>query len=358
MDEVKLDIPTFPFRFCYKKRKNTITEATLLSDGSVLYTGLDDPSIMESIRGKSFNSTSMLMEAIHPNGKKNFDKYLYYLDEQNNMTNITFKDTKDQLQKSNNTEEGSEPTVSSTTHLKKRKREKISASNPTPVSLTSNNSTLTPQSIFNSISTIENLYPPDDKDLKRIEKYDKVGCIKSWMTPEQILHGNTKWNPIASCYIVFYYIFKTLRWPLEESRIIINYHTNAVKFSKVIPIIYKKYGISEQLKNSDILVQLLVWCIASMNSFGIIRPIIFEGSTEKAFRLTSLCAVKQRYERTIYYVAWPFRTDTQNLYVLHDQTKIKTIKIKDTFLLDLGLEKGYKKILKKIPDWVYKIVKV
>jgi len=357
MNETKISTPLFPYRFCYKKRRDTITEATITLDGIITYTGLDDSSILESIRGISFNSPSSLLEAINPNAKKSF-KSFYYLDEEGNITETTFKDIQTQFNPTKKEKEKQNTSKTSGTdvsiNLKKRKREKNIPI--APLDESKNNSP--PQSVFHSISTIENLYAPKEKDIKYMEKYDKVGSVKCWMTPDEISHGNTKWSPIASCYTIFYYIFKTLRWPLEESRIVINYQTNAVKFSKIIPIIYKKYGISDKLKNSDILVQLLVWCIASMNSFGIIRPIIFEGSTEKAFRLTSLCAVKHRYERTIYYVTWPFRTDSQNLYVLHDQSKMKDMKIKDTFLMDLRLEKGYKKILKKIPDWVYKLVKI
>jgi hypothetical protein len=96
MNETKISTPLFPYRFCYKKRRDTITEATITLDGIITYTGLDDSSILESIRGISFNSPSSLLEAINPNAKKSF-KSFYYLDEEGNITETTFKDIQTQF---------------------------------------------------------------------------------------------------------------------------------------------------------------------------------------------------------------------------------------------------------------------
>jgi len=102
---------------------------------------------------------------------------------------------------------------------------------------------------------------------------------------------------------------------------------------------------------------LVVWCIASMNSFGIIRPMIFKGTSEKSHRVEEMCASKQTYERILYYVTWPFRMDASKVYVLRNRTKLHEISMKTTFLSDLHAERDKDKLLKSIPEWVYTLVK-
>ena len=216
------------------------------------------------------------------------------------------------------------------------------------------------RSVFPSTETIEQRYKSDPALMAQVNGYDQHNetfLCRYWMTETEIAHRNMKWNPVGSYYALFYYISKILKWPLEEVRMVVNYDTNAVKFSQVIPQVYKLYKIEDKLAESTTLIKLVVWCIASMNSFGIIRPMIFKGTSEKSHRVEEMCASKQTYERILYYVTWPFRMDASKVYVLRNRTKLHEISMKTTFLSDLHAERDKDKLLKSIPDWVYTLVK-
>jgi hypothetical protein len=215
-------------------------------------------------------------------------------------------------------------------------------------------------SIFKSTETIEQRYKPSPKLVSKVNSYDQFNesfLCRQWLTDEEIASTNTKWNPISSCYSIFYYASKILNWPLEEVRVVVNYDINAVKLTSIIPQIYKLYKIENRLAESTILTKLLVYCIASMNSFGIIRPIIFKGTSSQSHQIEKLCASKQTYERIIYHVTWPWRVSNNKVYVLSNQTKLNEIPLKTTFLSDLQHDKNMKKLLKNIPDWVYGLTK-
>ena len=211
-------------------------------------------------------------------------------------------------------------------------------------------------SVFKSTETIEQRYKPSSRLVSKVNAYDQFNesfLCRQWLTDEEIASMNNKWNPIASCYSVFYYVSKILNWPLEEVRVVVNYDINAVKLTSIIPQIYKLYKIENRLAESTILTKLLVYCIASMNSFGIIRPIIFKGTSSQSHQIEKLCASKQTYERIIYHVTWPWRVSNSKVYVLSNQTKLNEISLKTTFLSDLQHDKNAKKLMKNIPEWVY-----
>lgn len=215
-------------------------------------------------------------------------------------------------------------------------------------------------SVFKSTETIEQRYKPSSKLVSKVNSYDQFNesfLCRQWLTDEEIASMNNKWNPIASCYSIFYYVSKILNWPLEEVRVVVNYDINAVKLTSIIPQIYKLYKIENRLTESTILTKLLVYCIASMNSFGIIRPIIFKGTSSQSHQIEKLCASKQTYERIIYHVTWPWRVSNSKVYVLTNQTKLNEIPLKTTFLNDLHHDKNVKKLMNNIPDWVYGLTK-
>jgi hypothetical protein len=108
----------------------------------------------------------------------------------------------------------------------------------------------------------------------------------------------------------------------------------------------------DKLNESDVVVKLLVWCIASMNSFGVIRPLIFSASNDNAFELTPIFALKIKHEQILYYITWPIKVDSKKIYIFHDQSKIKEIEIAKLW------GKSRRQILNKIPDWVYQLVKL
>lgn len=216
------------------------------------------------------------------------------------------------------------------------------------------------RSVFLSTETIEQRYKPDPSLISQVNGYDQHNetfLCRYWMTDTELASRNLKWNSVGSCYALFYYISKILKWPLEEVRVVVNYDTNAVKFSSVIGQVYKLYKIEDKFAESTILTKFLVWCIASMNSFGVIRPMIFKGTSGNHQRMTELCASKQTYERILYYVTWPFRVDANKIYVILNRTKLHEVPLKTTFLSDLHVESNTKKLLKDIPDWVYTLVK-
>ena len=215
-------------------------------------------------------------------------------------------------------------------------------------------------SVFKSTQSIQQKYKPDPKTISCVNNYDQYEesfLCRQWMTPEQLERGNSKWNAIASCYAVLYYAHKILKWPLDEVRVVTTYDINAVKISLVAQQIYKIYGIEHRFEESSAIVKLLVYCIASMNSFGIIRPIIFKGKANQGYHIEKFCASKQLYDRVPYYVSWPWRTTSKNAYILVNRTKMNEIDMGRTILQDLNSELNMKKLLKDIPDWVYGLVK-
>jgi len=216
----------------------------------------------------------------------------------------------------------------------------------------------TPVSIFKSTETIGQRYKPDEASIVQVNRYDQTNpsfLCRSWLSELSGGQKNIRWSPIASCFVIFYYISRVLKWPLEETRVVWRYDRNAVRFDSVIGQVYKMYNIEERLRDSNILTQLLVWCIASMNSFGIIRPLLFKGTSENCHRLGEMCASRQRYERIMYYITWPFRVDSHKVYVIRNRTKLHEFQLKTTFLSDMHSDKNLKKILKEIPDWVYNL---
>jgi hypothetical protein len=144
---------------------------------------------------------------------------------------------------------------------------------------------------------------------------------------------------------------------LEDLKVTVTYHKGSSKFSKVIPEVYKKYGMSDKFSESDIVTKVVMWMIASMNTFGVVRPMFFQSSTENAFKVTPLCAAKQKHHQILYFVTWPMKIDNKYIYVLHNQNKVKTTSVKDLQRDLHSNDKSGKKVLKMIPDWIYKTIR-
>jgi hypothetical protein len=213
-----------------------------------------------------------------------------------------------------------------------------------------------PHSVFDSTEIIGQIYKPDIIFSKKVDDYDQLTSSyinKRWLEGINTSHNYTHWNPIASVYAILLYVQKILRWPLVESRIIVHYDKPAIRLCSVVEQIYKHCNIQHRLADSDPIIQMLIWCMMSMNTFGVIRPIIFKASTDNGGRLVDFCAYRHRQDCVLYYTTWPFRVDSQKVYVLHNQTKIKEIIMKSSILSDLHIEKNPKKVLKEIPEWVY-----
>lgn len=204
-------------------------------------------------------------------------------------------------------------------------------------------------------SEMENNIPSDPSKIKLIEKMDAPFRVKSWLTKEEVFRENKKWNSVATLFTFFYYIHNQLKWPLEECRVTASYDYGSMIFSTVIEKVYKELGIFDKFKESSSIVKLVVWCIASMNNYGLVRHILFVGSTSTSSRLSSLCCNKQKHNNMLYYITWPFRTDNRRIYYYFNHNKIRSLEIKD-FLDDLFIL-NYDDILKHIPKWLYGLVR-
>ena len=214
-----------------------------------------------------------------------------------------------------------------------------------------------PKSIFGSTKSILQKYI-QKSDISQIDLFDQNHTSflnKRWLEGLNDPHLPTHWNPIASIYSVLLYVHQVLEWPLVESRVIVHYRQPAFRLSAIADKIFKHCNIEDRLAESSPIIQLLVWCILSMKTYGIIRPIIFKASTENGGRLSDFCAYRHRRDCILIYATWPFRVDSDKLYWIVDQTKLKDMSLKSTFLSDLHIDKKPKKVLKDIPGWVYKL---
>lgn len=213
-----------------------------------------------------------------------------------------------------------------------------------------------PQSAFSSTKSIYQKYLPEAALIDKVNRYDQTRpqlLCRNWLSSDEITKGNSHWNPISTCFAIFYYISKSLKWALHDTRVVVDYQHNAVPLDTLIQKVYKMYGIENRFDESNVVTRMLVWCIASMKSYGIVRPMVLKATSESAFRIAPMCASKQKHDRVLYFVTWAFWTDSHEVYILHNNTKLNHFKIKDTILADLHMARNAKKMLKEIPDWVY-----
>ena len=190
------------------------------------------------------------------------------------------------------------------------------------------------------------------QEIKSINAYAKPFAVKEWLTPEHLQNMNTKWNPVCSLYVLFYYIHNIVKWPLEDCTIVNRWSKNGAPFRSMLPYIFRKYHMYSKYEECDAILKMVIWCIVSMKINGCVHSIIFKGNTDSE-KLNPLFSVKQRYRDDVYHISWPFRTDSTHLYIYHDRKKIIPIKIKSHFMKDLHLDKKQKLIFSKIPEWVY-----
>jgi hypothetical protein len=346
--------PLYPFKICYKQRPDTIIEVLCKSQNETpIYQGENTNSIIPELRGKVWTSLKEAIESI-PTAIYDF-KEIYFLNSRGKMTDTTMEYALKYLLPSSTTltTPSSLLLPPSTSPLPPSTSPLPTPPPPPPLSV---NHTTEVKSVFSTIKTLHEQSVPDQEILKKVNDYDKLLVHKSWIDRDSL--DETKWNPIASYYLLFYYIHHQLKWPLNQSYVMANYYDNNVKWQKVMHSVYRNCGIEDKLKESDIITQLTVWCIVSMNTWGLVRPMIFEGSTEHALRITVMMYLKQRFDGILYYITWPFRCDSNQLYILHDGKKIKQFSIKEILLSDFHASRGaFKKILKSVPSWLYHIYK-
>jgi hypothetical protein len=319
-----------------------------------VYQGLPNQWNKEVIRGKKFTSLQDLQQCIDPQTEFSMDNF-YLIDKTKQVITSTTMSAVKSKTKRSQTKQPPRGVDSTPQHPSIKVDEMI---HPTEPESKDTSALCVPVSIFKSTETISQRYKPDEASVVQVNRYDQTNpsfLCRSWLSESSGGQKNIKWSPIASCFVIFYYISRVLKWPLEETRVVWRYDRNAVRFDSVIGQVYKMYNIEERLRDSTILTRLLVWCIASMNSFGIIRPLLFKGTSENCYRLGEMCASRQRYERIMYYITWPFRVDHHKVYVIRNRTKLHEFQLKTTFLSDMHSDRNLKKILKEIPDWVYNL---
>jgi hypothetical protein len=367
--EGQLSPLTFQIKLSLKKKSNFILHLVQNSSRQRVYIGSNDIGISHRIKGKTFNNTDEICDALNIK-TSNLSKYLYLIDDNGKILDITLDEHFKSSSNNRIVNKASEMSEISTHQLSHPIDESENKVLKVAIIETEKGyNTQTTQDIPEipeipeTIFIINKLEEPIEENIRKINQYDQNGFeAQQWLSTfggsdsmSWINQGNTLWNPVASCYALIYYVYKILKWPVEDLRMVVSYNKGAVKFSKVIGDVYKQYNIMDKFNESDILTKVLVWFIASMNSFGVIRPIFFQGSTTNAFKLGPLCSLRQKHEQLLYFITWPMRIDSKYIYILHNQTTIKKYEIQE-FLNDLHIYGRGKKILKMIPDWVYKII--
>ena len=347
----------FSIRLSYKQKPCFIVDMVQISARQRIYIGPDMPKISGILRGKIFNNINELCLALEIK-TSNLSKYLFLVDENGQITDTSLFE---HLKKINTTKiiknKTSLPLPLPSSQISPKNQPVLPLKSPIKDQSLPPVVDILPESVL----TLTTLEEPTEENIKKINQYDQnIFRPQQWLSVidgsvSWVNKGNSSWNPVASCYSLIYYIYKILKWPLEDLRMVITYNKGAVKFSKVIGDVYKQYDIMDKFNESDILTKVLVWFIASMNSFGVIRPIFFQGSTKNAFKLAPLCSLRQKHEQLLYFVTWPMRIDSKHIHIFHNQTTIKKYEIQE-FLNDLHVYGKGKKVLKMIPDWIYKII--
>ena len=354
---------------CYRKERPTakfIFRRYEPAPGIVVYAGLPDPYISKVIRGEQYGKIEELAiklgkTAVDAVKNGTFPQMLYIVNDDGSISNVTLydklKETKQLINpKLNSAEtkeemEKEEEEESTTIKNKNKNREFDLALNILGLE---NPILAVPES---SLQYYEDLEEPDDYSIKLINKYDEKLTIQyPWASGELndmswLKKKNSSWNPVLSCFALVYYIFKDLKWPLEEIRFVLTYDVPALNFMNVIASVYKTYNITEWLQDSDIVTKIVVWMIASTNSFGVIRPIMFQRTSTNISELAKIVCLSQKHDQVQYVWTWPIRIDSKHVYVLKNN-KIETFSI-DVFMKD----KKKKTIVKLAPDWIYDLVK-
>lgn len=199
---------------------------------------------------------------------------------------------------------------------------------------------------------------------KELEDYDQSFRLKIWMTITQKDTANTKWNPISSLYLFFYYIQENLGWDLHKCKVTVKYELGAYDIVTIFDKqLYTKIEkmLKKKLTNLTILTKLVLWCVYSMEHYGCIRPLLFQGKTEKAHLINPIFSLKHKQTKddAPCYVSWPFRPTVHNIECYHNQSKINTISVVSLCnVLELNNEKKRKTFLNThCPLWIFDLVK-
>jgi hypothetical protein len=172
-----------------------------------------------------------------------------------------------------------------------------------------------------------------------------------WIPEDETVRKKGKWNRLASCYCIFNYINRMLPWSLINSKVTNKWEKPCLSFKKIIRRVYKKYDILDKLEDSSVPLQFLVWCIASLNNFGEVRPILFPITGKVLLNLNPLICMIQKYRGPTYAVSWSFRPTPFGILVNYDNRKEKRIPVED--IMDINTTT--KDVLHSIPKWVYEL---
>jgi hypothetical protein len=200
------------------------------------------------------------------------------------------------------------------------------------------------------------VFIPDAQFSAKVEKYDRECYLdRNWASGEFDHKISNFINPLSNLYIFICFV-KSKQWPLSETRYIEKYDEPARKISDNACFLYEKLGLSEYYEPVNFIFHLLLWCIYSMHTYGIIRPLIFSTTCDFGEPYTSMCAYKFKRGRNNYITLWPFRTDEKNIIMIHNNTKCNKY---DVTSIIQNLNKNpktkytHKQLEADIPRWFY-----
>ena len=203
------------------------------------------------------------------------------------------------------------------------------------------------------------LFVPQPQLSAIVEKYDRECYLnRNWVFKINE-KKKTQQNPIVIIYSFLYYLDSRHQLLLlSEVRYIDRYDEPACEIKDTACLLYEKLGITEYFEPNNYILHLLLWCIYSMHTYGIIRPLIFEFESDPSDQFKNMCAYKFKRGKRKYLTMWPFRTDDENIIIIHNNSKENKHQIQS-----LLKEKNIKsktnltieQLQAKIPKWIYQI---
>lgn len=177
-----------------------------------------------------------------------------------------------------------------------------------------------------------------------------VQAIPKWFQTRE----NGKWNTVATLFQFCLFIRDRLKWPINFCYVTSSWETGGVQLTTAVYKIMTKYNLIHHYDSADPAVRLLVWCVASMNHLGEIRPIIFKIQTHSNSTIRPLLMYAQPYGSDIFTSTWSFGVNLQGLLINYDNTKIRLLPLSE-FPLFASIRS--RDIMESIPAWIYHMVK-
>jgi hypothetical protein len=293
-------------------------------------------------------------------------------DNKTNNTNGTVRQSKSTL--------ANKPRISGVKSLRGRQSNPTSRSVQTSLSTNSSLTTTTPAATTTTPKTTTTTKSPTQTTINSVDTVNKSNKEKDTLTATKRNDNNNsnasnynlvptptksyakhnwlrggrdaKWNSLGTLYKWCLYIHKQLKWPIEHCYVTSDYEKGGLRFATVTKIVFQSHGFLDYLPKCDVSLQLLVWCVASLNHFGEVRPFIFNAPQDGTGNITPLLCSSEKDGQIRYVMTWPFTVDMQQLIIQHDNTKTKFLSTKDFNITHYNR----KKIMEAIPSWIYRMI--